>query len=62
VVSNTVECFDTEIESQERHVRAPGGVIEAPLDEGIERTFAGVAAGTVSAVVTERDRLSESDV
>ena len=54
--------LDAEIERRERHVRAPGGVVEAAFDEGIERLFAGVAAGSVSAVVTKGDGLGEGDV
>jgi hypothetical protein len=37
-------------------------VIEATLDEGVERLFAGVAARTVTAVVAQGDCLGERHV
>ena len=37
-------------------------MVEAADHEGVQRLFAGVAAGSVAAVVSERDRLGEGHV
>jgi len=62
VIANAVQRLDAEIERGQRHVRPPGGVIEAALNEGIECFFAGVSTRTVTAVVSQGDGLGESHV
>src|SRR5665213_2281455 len=62
VVSYSIQCLATEVQAHERHVGAPDGVVEAPVDEGIERLFARVAARSVAAVMSQRDGLGEGHV
>jgi len=62
VIANAVGGLGAEIERRERDVGAPHRVIEATRHVGRESIFAGVAARTVAAVVTECDGLGEREV
>ena len=62
VVADAVEGLLAQVEGRQRHVGAPGGVVEAARDVGGEGVLAGVAAGAVPAVVPEGDGLGQRHV
>ena len=62
VVADAVEGLPAQVERRQRHVGAPGGVVEAAVDVGGEGVLAGVAARAVAAVVPEGDGLGQRHV
>ena len=62
VVADPVECLLAQVQSGERDVGAPHGVVEPVGEEDPEGVLAGVTAGAVAAVVTERDGLGQGHV
>ena len=62
VVGDAVDGLGAQVERRQGDQRAPGRVVEPAGHVGVERVLAGVAAGTVTAVVTERDGLGERHV
>ena len=62
VVADAVQGLGAQVQRGEDDVGAPGPVVVALGDEGVERVLAGVAAGSVTAVVTEGDRVDQGHV
>jgi len=62
MVPDPIEGLAAEVQRGKHHVGAPYGVIEAVGKKAGERLLGRVAPGTVSAVVSECDRLGERDV
>ena len=62
VVANAVKRLGTQVQRTKRDVRTPNGVIEAALNEGIERLLARVPSRAVSTVVAKRDGLGQGNV
>src|SRR5690606_39274760 len=60
--ADAVQRLAAQVERDEHDVRAPDGVVVPIGEEGVERLLAGMATRPVPAVVTDRDRLGESDV
>ena len=62
VVADPVEGLLAQIQARQHHIRTPGAVVVATLDEQIERVLARVPAGPVAAVVAERDGVDQRNV
>src|SRR4029079_10152091 len=62
MVADAVEGFAAQVQRRQRDIGAPHRMVVATLDVGRQGVLAGVAAGTVTAVVAEGDRLRQSDV
>lgn len=62
VIAHTVERLTTEVQRGQRDVGTPRGVVETTLEVGVESVFAGVPAGTVTAVVSQGDGVGQGDV
>ncbi len=62
VVADPVEGLGAQVQRLQGHVGAPRGVVEAAVEVRRQRVLAGVAAGTVPAVVADRHRFDEGHV
>src|SRR5829696_3931752 len=62
VVANAVERLSAQIQASQNDVRAPGPMLVTLGEEGVEGFLAGVAAGTVAAVVAKGDRFGQRGV
>ena len=62
VIANPVEGFGAQIQRNESDVGAPHGMVETTVDVRRQSVFARVTTGAVTAIVTEGDRLGESDI
>ncbi len=62
MVADAVESLGAEVQFGQRNVGSPGAVVEAVRQEGVERLLRCVTARPVTAVVAQRDRISQCDV
>ncbi len=62
VVADAIECLAAQIEWNERDIGTPDRVVEAAVHVRRQCILAGMAAGAVSAIVSEGDGFGECDI
>lgn len=62
VIADAIEGFLAQIESGQGDVGSPGGMVEAARHQWTQGVFAGMTAGSVSAIVAEGNGIGEGHV